>query len=255
LALPRASLEFIDWKPFKTDKDLKEKLKSVIKQASIKIILEYNHAWWLSLGRVYGRSLTDLPIRQTMYFTSDSEAQEFEEELKTDSLVTKTSTKPAVLMASYNDIETVPFWKGFQKDGCDFPGDEYAATESMVKEAHRQVAEMHGQRALPDPISAKYFDWTQEPFGAAWHCWKPNYNYKDIMQSILHPVAGENIFICGEAYSNDQGWAEGALETAELVLTKKLKIKELLPQKSTTRGLSEKKVFGYQPDLLRRLRY
>jgi hypothetical protein len=38
------------------------------------------------------------------------------------------------------------------------------------------------------------------------------------MRQIHKPVAGEDVFICGEAYSNNQGWVEGALQTAEHVL-------------------------------------
>ncbi len=36
---------------------------------------------------------------------------------------------------------------------------------------------------------------------------------------MLKPMDDYNVFICGEAYSLDQGWVEGALRTAETVLT------------------------------------
>ncbi len=38
------------------------------------------------------------------------------------------------------------------------------------------------------------------------------------MPRIAHPVAGLPIYICGEAYSRDQCWVEGALATSEHVL-------------------------------------
>jgi hypothetical protein len=40
------------------------------------------------------------------------------------------------------------------------------------------------------------------------------------MPAIVNPVAGLPVYICGEAYSHEQGWAEGALQTAELMLTR-----------------------------------
>jgi monoamine oxidase len=35
---------------------------------------------------------------------------------------------------------------------------------------------------------------------------------------MIKPVPNIPVYVCGEAYSNGQGWVEGALETAELVL-------------------------------------
>jgi len=60
---------------------------------------------------------------------------------------------------------------------------------------------------------------------------------------MRHPIQDEKVYICGEVYSNDQGWAEGALETAELLLTEDLKI----PKHHITQD--------WKPDYLRRLRY
>tara|TARA_B100001063_G_C16766192_1_gene558781 strand:- start:129 stop:1382 length:1254 start_codon:yes stop_codon:yes gene_type:complete len=46
--------------------------------------------------------------------------------------------------------------------------------------------------------------------------WKPGYDSKKISQQIKKPFKTENIFICGENYSeNFQCWMEGGLQTAE----------------------------------------
>jgi hypothetical protein len=34
------------------------------------------------------------------------------------------------------------------------------------------------------------------------------------------PIPLQHLYICGEAYSDAQGWVEGALQTADLVLAK-----------------------------------
>jgi monoamine oxidase len=39
------------------------------------------------------------------------------------------------------------------------------------------------------------------------------------MPRIVKPVADEEVYICGESYSTYQGWVEGALQTAEMMLT------------------------------------
>lgn len=41
-----------------------------------------------------------------------------------------------------------------------------------------------------------------------------------MIQQIVKPYDDQSIFICGEAYSDAQGWVEGALQTADLMLEK-----------------------------------
>jgi hypothetical protein len=81
-------------------------------------------------------------------------------------------------------------------------------------------------------------DWSAEPYGGAAHLWKPRFSPE--------PVAGDpllafslrerqggprNVHICGEAFSGNQGFIEGALQTAEHVvgtIIGKDELKELL---------------------------
>ena len=221
LAMPRAALELIEWDQWKKNKFLRENLGSVLIQKAMKIFLAYNRAWWKTWNLMFGRSLTDMPIRQTIYFTS---LDDVNPEITND--------KPALLLASYNDIETIPFWKTLEIDQKKFNGPtEYRATNRMVQEAHDQVKKMHDVENLDMPIAAAYKDWSDQRYGGGWHCWKANYNYMPIMEKMRHPILSEKVYICGEAYSNDQGWAEGSLETAELMLTKDIKV----PAHKTTR--------------------
>jgi len=48
------------------------------------------------------------------------------------------------------------------------------------------------------------------------HAWKPGYDSEKILKKLLNPMA--NIYICGEAFSHNQSWIEGALESAKEVL-------------------------------------
>jgi hypothetical protein len=43
-------------------------------------------------------------------------------------------------------------------------------------------------------------------------------NLKEAIE--LQPHDGKPLCICGEAYSDAQGWAEGALQTADMMLAK-----------------------------------
>jgi lysine 2-monooxygenase len=220
LAMPRRSLELVAWEGWEKN-GVRELRKSVLKQAALKLFLGYEKPWWRALDLYAGRSITDLPIRQVFYFGTESEQPGGNK-----------ANHSSLLMASYNDIGTVPFWKGTENDepflGHDngflranekpVPMGHMPATKGMVEFAQQQVREMHGQVNLPDPYTALYHDWSDDPYGGGWHEWKAGVKYYEVMPAIRKPVSSEDVYICGEAYSNNQGWVEGALQTAEKML-------------------------------------
>jgi monoamine oxidase len=220
LALPRRSLELIK-SSFFDDPWLKANIPSVLIQSAFKLFLAYERPWWRALGLVAGRSVTDLPVRQVYYFGTEAEQEKGLPYMN------------SLLMASYNDIGTVPFWKGLEK-GDPYKGylpsclekevedimlkTEFRATDEMVRIANRQVAEVHALPEIPMPYSAVYHTWNEDPYGGGWHEWKANYRLDEIMCRMRKPVNDQDIYIVGEAYSYGQGWVEGALTTAESAL-------------------------------------
>ncbi|MEY2442848.1 MAG: hypothetical protein QOJ46_2274 [bacterium] len=220
LAMPRRSLELIE-STFFEDDWLKANIPSVLIQSAFKLFLAYESPWWRALGLVAGRSVTDLPIRQTYYFGTEADQE--------DGLPYMNS----LLMASYNDISTVPFWKGLET-GARYPGyrpsclepgvdsvilpQEFPPTQEMVEVANQQVAAVHALPQIPMPYSAVYHSWNEDPYGGGWHEWKADYRLDQVMCQMRKPVAGVDIHIVGEAYSFGQGWAEGSLDTAESTL-------------------------------------
>ena len=98
---------------------------------------------------------------------------------------------------------------------------EHAANTAMVEEIQRQLQEMHGLRYVPKPYAAAYQDWSGDPYGGGVNFWKMHEKSWEVIPAILQPKADVPVYICGEAYSNGQGWVEGALETAEMVLQQK----------------------------------
>jgi lysine 2-monooxygenase len=222
LALPRRSLELIK-STFFGNHWLKDNIPSVLIQSAFKLFLAYEQPWWRALGLVAGRSVTDLPVRQIYYFGTEGEQKHGWPFMN------------SLLMASYNDISTVPFWKGLEKGepyrgyrpSCLEPGvkdteivpkSEFPATDEMIQVANRQVAQVHGLPEIPMPYSAVYHTWNEDPYGGGWHEWKANYRLDQVMWQMRKPVAEHDIYIVGEAYSYNQGWVEGALDTAESTL-------------------------------------
>jgi monoamine oxidase len=219
LAMPRRSLELVRWHVFERA-DVRELIGAVISQTAFKLFLAYPYPWWRPLGLEAGRSITDMPLRQTFYFQTEGEQPGADPK-----------NMNSLMMVSYNDLGSVPFWKAleegdpfegrknpFVKEGKEMLPHEFDVTAQMVAAAQRQVREIHDVRFVPDPYSAVYHDWSDDPYGAGWHAWKAGFKFWDLMKQVRQPDKGEDVFICGEAYSINQGWVEGALQTADLVL-------------------------------------
>lgn len=253
LALPRRSIELIRWNRMdegdpdgwdygseatdeadRTDRarTLRQRVEAVISQAAFKMFLGYPYPWWRALGVEAGRTITDMPIRQTYYFGTESESGG------------DADNHNSLLMVSYNDLGSVPFWKALETGprfegrtenpehrhdpthpGRDYflhgeapvPEHRFQVSREMVQTAQEQVREVHGLKFVPEPYTAVYHDWGEDPYGAGWHAWKAGEPFWKIMPR-LRRVPGEDVYICGEAYSIGQGWVEGALQTAELML-------------------------------------
>jgi monoamine oxidase len=238
LALPRRSIELIRWNKLDADRPdagettLRDNLEAVIIQAAFKMFLGYPYPWWRALGVEAGRTITDMPIRQTYYFGTESESGGEPE------------NHNSLLMVSYNDLGSVPFWKALEAGECfagrtenperagdaTRPGRDYfldgeapvprhafQISREMVQTAQEQVKEVHGLKFVPEPYTAVYHDWGDDPFGGGWHAWKAGKKFWEIMP-YMRGIPGEKVHICGEAYSIGQGWVEGALQTAELML-------------------------------------
>ena len=232
LAMPRRSLELVHWDPLVEDKTVRDMVNAVISQAAFKIFLGYPYPWWRVLGLQAGRSITDMPLRQTFYFQTEGEQKGADP-----------NNNNSLMMVSYNDLGSVPFWKAleaqtlgpesifqgrpnpFVPKGEALPATPFDITKQMVQAAQDLVREVHGLEFVPEPYTAAYHDWSDDPYGAGWHAWKAGTRFWEIMPKIRKPVKGEDVFICGEAYSINQGWVEGALQTAELMLEEHFDLK------------------------------
>ena len=214
LAMPRRSLELVRWEGFDRP-EVSDMVSAVISQAAFKIFLGYPYPWWRVLNLRAGRSITDMPLRQTFYFQTEGEQPGADKDVNN-----------SLMMVSYNDLGAVPFWKALEVDALGpesiFAGDTgftpHPITRQMVQAAQQQLHQTHNLEFIPEPYSAAYHDWSDDPYGAGWHAWKAGVRFWEVMPKIRQPVPKEDVFICGEAYSVNQGWVEGSLQTAELML-------------------------------------
>ena len=248
LAMPRRSIELLQPEGEVLDPantHFRQLLASVSAIPLFKAFLLYPNCWWQDSGVSAGRSLTDLPIRQCYYWPTGPAGTTVPQ-----------PTSPGLVMI-YDDLLNVSFWEGLDRRGevhkaglpisqrlhHDWPlfkrhdapasvsptvdlftqqlldnWENHSATKQLVSELHRELMLMHGKDSAPEPIDAAYMDWSRDPYGGGVHLWNVNVQSDVILDSMTQPVEGFPCYICGEAYSTNQTWAEGALQTAELVL-------------------------------------
>jgi monoamine oxidase len=230
LAMPRRALELIN-SPLLSDQTVAGLIKSVTPRPLFKLFTTYTSPWWLAAGVQAGRTVTDLPVRQTYYWP------------KNDG--TPALSGRSMLMASYDDGSNISFWdglrpkrgQGWRKDSANatalemFTGEadreksdpewlKYHAPLRMVGEVERQLHQIHGLSFVPTVVDAAFKDWGDDPFGGGWNNWNIGVKSWEVKEQIVQPYADKDFHICGEAYSDAQGWVEGALQTADLMLAK-----------------------------------
>lgn len=213
LAMPQRALYLLDKESFLfADKRFVADLDTVTPVAALKIHLAYETPWWGKLGLTSGRSTTDLPVRQCLYFGTEK-----------DAVGGEPGNDRSLLVGTYANRGAVGYWKRLQTrypDPYPSQGQVPAGLEcsaAAVAAIQSQLSLIHGIPA-PAPYWAVLRDWTQDPYGGGWHNWKVGVKNWEVMPRIRRPLLDAPVSICGEAYSNADGWVEGALQTAERVL-------------------------------------
>lgn len=244
LAMPKRSIELLEQKGPVLDPKRAPHVRYLMNAVEpihlYKMFIAYQTPWWEKENVTEGRSLTDIPVRQCYYWGVENKDAKTSED------------KGNALIMAYNDALSSDYWGGLRRIPLG-PGDtkiedskeNYSRAKAkikpkssswdkrlhenwknahppkaMVDEMHRQLQELHGVTDAPKPIDAAFMDWADDPFGGAVHFWNPGYKSTKVMKAIIQPVEGFPCYICGEAYSNNQTWVEGAIETAELLLRK-----------------------------------
>lgn len=243
LAMPRRALDLVTpGSSLLQREDVLALVQSVTPRPLFKLFTTYDYPWWRPAGVEAGRTVTDLPVRQTYYWP-------------TDQGLPPEPNHPAMLMASYDDGLNIGFWDGFRpkrgkgwRKGAeraddpeyfvnrserraephqDLPWYRYHAPRAMVAELQRQLAVIHGLSFTPEVQEAAFHDWGDDPYGGGWNSWNIGVKSWDVIRRIVQPDRKIPVYVCGEAYSDAQGWVEGALQTADLML-RRFKVEPLL---------------------------
>jgi len=215
LALPRRALELIEFGEGVFDESFAKLRDGVMAVPACKLFLAFERSWWSrpdyddndACDADIALSSTDLPMRKCYYFGNPKPGEK------------------ALLLATYADDAAASFWKGLRDEGQGLHselapvGDGLTPSGAMVAAAKSQLARMHPSPiVVSPPTGAAFWDWSEDPYGAGWHAWKPQRQSWRIAKAIRQPNPGLGVFTCGEAYASPQGWVEGAVNNAEMLL-------------------------------------
>jgi len=208
LALPKRPLEHLahDLTP------IREHIDSVIGFPLVKCFFVIDDPWW-EKNRPANRFASVVPTRELHYWT-------------------RKDKRRGVIMV-YADRPASEFWADYFPR---MPAEQYKALRKKGKAKNARLVEKFEQYVYANGVTPKMYksknmreygirDWSREPFGAGAHAWRPGRKSWEVMDRLeqfsLAPAGGiPNMHICGEAYSDYQGFIEGALRSADNVLSK-----------------------------------
>ncbi|BBN83320.1 hypothetical protein PA25_33050 [Pseudoalteromonas sp. A25] len=242
--------------PKEESKKIWNTLQTSTNQPLLKINLYYDTPWWATgiTGRPsveFGPNFADLPTGSVYPFYAVNEplvASLMYQERKTttdkatqaklDEIDAKKYDRPAALTI-YCDYLNINFWSTLQNKGelyhnpnqdqyvRSVPSDIYPASVAVVEQATAFFKDIFDTRYVPQPVltSARIWEGSvdfdlpmSQQFGYGVHQWAVGADDKQVMADLTEPLP--NLFTCGEAFSDYQGWVEGALRSTDLVLEK-----------------------------------
>jgi monoamine oxidase len=188
LAIPSHSLKAIRTLP----ENIKKLMGSVLEIPLLKCFFVVKKPWWQE--NIPNEGVTRFPARELHYY--------------------KKAGKGNIMV--YADRPYINFWSKYVTGDSQDQAEVGSNPELPVRFA-RQLG--------LDPreiIAYGIRDWGREPYGAACHLWKPGVQSWKVMDTLrafpLIEGAAPNIHICGEAFSDYQGFMEGAVRKAHQVM-------------------------------------
>ncbi len=232
LAMPKRPLERLN-----LPQPIASQLQKVQDIPLLKVFFVIDQPWWED-NRPPNRFAGDLPTREVHYAKSDDK------------------TRGVIML--YMDRPALRFWTDYLTDDqvgsphdC---GDDDVRKEAVEQVTRQEFAQRwvltrnDVDRTSPNGINVRLWrrfvqyardyehneftmerllacgirDWGKEPYGAAIHVWQPRAKPADVAAVFrafaLDGSQAANVHICGDAYSDYQGFIEGALRSTVGIL-------------------------------------
>jgi lysine 2-monooxygenase len=176
---------------------LSRALNHLVENDSVKIYLAYDRPWWRDLGLEPGKSVSDGPLRQTIYLPEDPSGV---------SLIMASYSFGHHALRAFPSLEASPTEQ-----------DAGRLDDAVIRAVTEALSEMHGV-AVPLPIDGRGTHWGDTAVGSDIPLWGPGIEPWKMTKELIAPLDRRRLFICGDALSLNQGWVLGALQTTAHVL-------------------------------------
>lgn len=190
LALPSWSLKTLKGLPAR----IRNLLDSVIEVPLLKSFIVVQKPWWKE--NIPNVGVTAVPARELHYYRHDDLG----------------------CIMLYADRPYINFWSKY------ISHDYHNQAELKGNQALQRMLAQQMHLNPRDIIAYGMRDWGRAPYGAACHLWRPGVQSWKIIEELtafaLNPGDRSNVHICGEAFSDYQGFMEGAVRTAYQVMTR-----------------------------------
>lgn len=204
LALPPTPLKTVIARSELLQKaELESKIASVTPIRASKLHMAFEHAWWKDLGLSHGYSKTDQALRQCVYMGAEKDQSGGDRK-----------NSNALLLASYVDGFYSDYWKKYFNHS---PEKDVQTTDGLTAVAQHQLSLMHGVK-VPKAYWATFMNWDRPLTGGGWHFWKTGVKTSEILPKIQQPIKDQDLYLCNEAFSVQNGWTEGALVSAQKIV-------------------------------------
>lgn len=230
---------------------LEENIASVAEMVLLKVNLYYHTAWWHDglIGQPIiadGGNFTNLPAGSFYVFDPVEQDPQGPAPPPDD----PSRNGPAALTL-YCDFNRANFWIEAQDLGEQAsvgyfrsplqehydrakPQVIFPASNAVVEEMTRQLKQVFDTYAIPRPVLSSFRAWDgKDGFGYAYHQWRRGADDSKVIPFMAHPVDGVNVYTCNECWSDMQGWVNGSLRSAEVMLTQHFGLQPLIPDPDT----------------------
>jgi monoamine oxidase len=119
----------------------------------------------------------------------------------------------------YGDVPSIYYWRTFVSQKSLYHPQENH-DDRLKDHLQHYLRVMFPQHRHFTIINYGIMDWSSDPYHTGVHMWRPGVKSSSITQMLSSFGKNRNMHICGETFSNYQGFIEGCIRTADDVLKK-----------------------------------
>lgn len=231
LALPRCPL--MQLRPMLPG-HIGELVDSVIPIPLVKCFFVNENPWWDESTPIQTRA-SSTPAREIHYAVKQKDLIKQEDVIKLkdvnkqNGVIKKEGSSIRGIVMVYGDPPSMNYWKPFVHQQEHLKA-ELNLDRRLVKgylqylRSNPDSTDIKEMEAEAESISCFGIrDWSREPFEAGCHIWKASVRVEEAIKELTAfslpgaALSNKNVHICGEAYSDFQGFIEGGLRTASQV--------------------------------------